>query len=170
MRDGKIVKIMAEDFYKDAVKKDNLTYLSHEVMNLKEIPFAKLLAVSDSTSGFLFELSDNEKYTNHLGTVAAAAQFSLAEFASGQWLIHAFPEYATQVIPVLRKSEVKFRKPAIGRVRARAIVNEDTRDLFITELTQRKRALVTIVIELVNDDLEIVMSGTYEWFIQLKNS
>ena len=65
MRDGKIVKIMAEDFYKDSVRKDNLTYLSHEVMNLKEIPFAKLLAISDSTSGFLFELSDDEKYTNH---------------------------------------------------------------------------------------------------------
>lgn len=168
MRDGKIVKIMAEDFYKDAVKKDNLTYLSHEVMNLKEIPFAKLLAISDSTSEFLFELSDDEKYTNHLGTVAAAAQFSLAEFASGQWLIHAFPEYATQVIPVLRKSEVKFRKPAMGRVRARAIVNDESRDQFLTDLTQRKRALVTIVIELVNDDLEIVMSGTYEWFIQLQ--
>ncbi len=137
-------------------------------MNLKEIPFAKLLAVSDSTSGFLFELSDDEKYTNHLGTVAAAAQFSLAEFASGQWLIHAFPEYATQVIPVLRKSEVKFRKPAMGRVRARAIVNDESRDQFLTDLTQRKRALVTIVIELVNDDLEIVMSGTYEWFIQLQ--
>ena len=139
-------------------------------MNLKEIPFAKLLAISESTSEFLFELSDDEKYTNHLGTVAAAAQFSLAEFASGQFLIHAFPEYASQVIPVLRKSEVKFRKPAIGRVRARAFVNEETRIQFLTDLTQRKRALVAILIELVNDDLEVVMSGTYEWFIQLKNS
>ena len=138
-------------------------------MNLKEIPFAKLLAISDSSSGFLFELSHDEKYTNHLGTVAAAAQFSLAEFASGQWMLNSFPDIATQVIPVLRKSEVKFRKPAIGRVRARAIVNDESRDQFLTDLTQRKRALVAILIELVNDDLEIVMSGTYEWFIQLKN-
>jgi len=138
-------------------------------MNLKEIPFAKLLAISESSSEFLFELSDDEKYTNHLGTVAAAAQFSLAEFASGQWMINSFPDIATQVIPVLRKSEVKFKKPAIGRVRARAIVNEETRYQFITELMQRKRALVTILIELVNDDLEVVMSGTYEWFIQLRN-
>lgn len=138
-------------------------------MNLKEIPFAKLLAISESNSEFLFELSDQEKYTNHLGTVAAAAQFSLAEVASGQWMINSFPDIATQVIPVLRKSEVKFKKPAIGRVRARAIVNEETRYQFITELMQRKRALVIILIELVNDDLEVVMSGTYEWFIQLKN-
>ncbi len=139
-------------------------------MNLKEIPFAKLLAVANSDSEFLFELSDDEKYTNHLGTVAAAAQFSLAEFASGQWMINTFPDIATQVIPVLRKSEVKFRKPATGRVRARAMVNKETSNQFITELTQRKRALLTIPIELVNDDLEVVMSGTYEWFIQLKNS
>ena len=138
-------------------------------MNLKDIPFAKLLDISESNSEFLFELSDDEKYTNHLGTVAAAAQFSLAEFASGQWMLNSFPDIATQVIPVLRKSEVKFRKPAIGRVRARAIVNEVTNHQFISELMQRKRALFTILIELVNDDLEVVMSGTYEWFIQLKN-
>jgi acyl-coenzyme A thioesterase PaaI-like protein len=139
-------------------------------MNLKEIPFAKLLAVSNSDTDFLFELSADEKYTNHLGTVAAAAQFSLAEFASGQWMINTFPDIAPNVIPVLRKSEVKFRKPALGRVRARALVNEETKTQFITELTQRKRALLTIPIELVNDDSEVVMSGTYEWFIQLKNS
>jgi len=138
-------------------------------MNLKDIPFAKLLDISESCSEFLFELSDNEKYTNHLGTVAAAAQFSLAEFASGQWMINAFPNLATEVIPVLRKSEVKFKKPAIGRVRARAIVSEETRNQFIAELTKRKRALVTVLIEIVNDELEIVMSGAYEWFIQLKN-
>jgi acyl-coenzyme A thioesterase PaaI-like protein len=137
-------------------------------MNLKDIPFAKLLDISESNSEFLFELSDDEKYTNHLGTVAAAAQFSLAEFASGQWMLNSFPDIATQVIPVLRKSEVKFRKPAIGRVRARAIVNDDTRHQFISELMQRKRALLTILIELVNDDSEVVMSGTYEWFIQLQ--
>jgi hypothetical protein len=137
-------------------------------MNLKDIPFAKLIAISESNSEFLFELSDDEKYTNHLGTVAAAAQFSLAEFASGQWMLNSFPDIASQVIPVLRKSEVKFRKPAIGRVRARAIVNEETHHQFISELMQRKRALLTILIELVNDDLEVVMSGTYEWFIQLQ--
>jgi acyl-coenzyme A thioesterase PaaI-like protein len=137
-------------------------------MNLKDIPFAKLLDISESNSEFLFELSDDEKYTNHLGTVAAAAQFSLAEFASGQWMLNSFPDIATQVIPVLRKSDVKFRKPAIGRVRARAIVNEDTRHQFISELMQRNRALLKVLIELVNDDSEVVMSGTYEWFIQLQ--
>lgn len=137
-------------------------------MNLKDIPFAKLLDISESNSEFLFELSDDEKYTNHLGTVAAAAQFSLAEFASGQWMLNSFPDIATQVIPVLRKSDVKFRKPAIGRVRARAIVNEETRHQFISELMQRNRALLKVLIELVNDDSEVVMSGTYEWFIQRK--
>jgi acyl-coenzyme A thioesterase PaaI-like protein len=137
-------------------------------MNLKDIPFAKLLDISESNSEFLFELSDDEKYTNHLGTVAAAAQFSLAEFASGQWMLNSFPDIATQVIPVLRKSDVKFRKPAIGRVRARAIVNEETRHQFISELMQRNRALLKVLIELVNDDSEVVMSGTYEWFIQLQ--
>jgi hypothetical protein len=33
---------------------------------------------------------------------------------------------------------------------------------------QRNRALLKVLIELVNDDSEVVMSGTYEWFIQLQ--
>lgn len=139
-------------------------------MNLKDIPFAKVLGVDDSSEGFLFELANDEKYTNHLGTVAAAAQFSLAEFASGQWMINEFPDLAQQVIPVLRKSEVKFKKPAYGKVRAKASVPDEIKQKFITELTERKRALLDISVVVVNDNNEIVMHGTYEWFIQLKTT
>lgn len=139
-------------------------------MNLKDIPFAKVLGVADSGEGFLFELANDEKYTNHLGTVAAAAQFSLAEFASGQWMINEFPDLAQQVIPVLRKSEVKFKKPAYGKVRAKASVPDEIKQKFITELTERKRALLDISVVVVNDNNEIVMHGTYEWFIQLKTT
>lgn len=137
-------------------------------MNLKDIPFAKLIGITEGHEEFLFELTDDITYTNHLGTVAAAAQFSLAEFASGQWLLNTFPEIAHNVIPMLRKSEVKFKKPAFGRVRAKAKVNRETKEEFIRVFNQNKRALIKIEIDVVNDSNEKVMTGIYEWFIQLK--
>ena len=137
-------------------------------MNLKDIPFAKLLGLTDGQGEFLFELTDDITYTNHLGTVAAAAQFSLAEFTSGQWLLNTFPEIVPNVIPMLRKSEVKFKKPAYGRIRAKANVNKETQEEFLHVFKQNKRALIKINIILMNDGNEEVMNGVYEWFIQLK--
>jgi acyl-coenzyme A thioesterase PaaI-like protein len=137
-------------------------------MNLKDIPFARLIGLTEGQEEFLFELTDDITYTNHLGTVAAAAQFSLAEFASGQWLINTFPDIAPNVIPMLRKSEVKFKKPAYGRIRAKANVNRETQEEFLHVFNQNKRALIKIEIDIVNDTSEKVMTGIYEWFIQLK--
>ena len=137
-------------------------------MNLKDIPFAKLLGLANGQGEFLFELTDDITYTNHLGTVAAAAQFSLAEFTSGQWLLNTFPDIAPNVIPMLRKSEVKFKKPAYGRIRAKANVNRETQEEFLHVFNQNKRALIKIEIDIVNDTSEKVMTGIYEWFIQLK--
>lgn len=137
-------------------------------MDLAAIPFAKLIGITPSTNEFIFELVDDVKYTNHLGTVAAAAQFSLAEFASGQWMINTFPDIAPKVIPVLRKSEVKFKKPAFGKIRAKVNVSNEVIHEFTNQLTQSKRALISINVIVVNDNDEAVMHGTYEWFIQLK--
>jgi hypothetical protein len=137
-------------------------------MNLKDIPFAKLIGLTEGQGEFLFELTDDQIYTNHLGTVAAAAQFSLAEFASGQWLINSFPDIAPNVIPMLRKSEVKFKKPAHGKIRAKAKVDHISQQTFLQDLNQFNRALIKIEIDIVIDTNEIVMTGIYEWFIQLK--
>ncbi|MBP9689667.1 MAG: YiiD C-terminal domain-containing protein [Bacteroidia bacterium] len=137
-------------------------------MNLKDIPFAKTIGLTESNGEYLFELADDVGYTNHLGSVAAAAQFSLAEFTSGQWLLNSFSEIALNVVPMLRKSQVKFKKPAHGRIRAKANVDLFAQEVFLQELNQHKRALITIHVDIVNDNNEKVMTGIYEWFIQQK--
>lgn len=137
-------------------------------MNIKDIPFASLLQLaSSSDNGYLFELPDREIYVNHLGTVAAAAQFSLAELASGQWLLEAFPEYASTAIPMLRKADAKFRKPAKGVVRARVQVSEAITEQTRQQLALKRRVLITIPVEVLDGGHEIVMKASYEWFIQL---
>lgn len=137
-------------------------------MQLTNIPFARLIKLKHSQSCYVFELSALDEYTNHLGTVAAAAQFSLAEFTSGHWLLDTFPDLQHSIIPMLRKSDVKFKKPASGRIRARAIADEKMIEQIRNELSIRHRTICHIHVDVVNDDEEVVMSGNFEWFLQRK--
>jgi len=137
-------------------------------MQLTTIPFAQLIRLQEGEGDYTFCLPDHTDYTNHLGTVAAAAQFSLAEFATGQWLLDTFPDLAEHVIPMLRTSQVKFKQPATGRVRAQVRMSGDVVTQVRTELTARKRALCSIAVNVVNDANEVVMTGTYDWFLAMK--
>ena len=137
-------------------------------MQLTTIPFAQMIRLQEGDGKYTFCLPAHSDYTNHLGTVAAAAQFSLAEFATGQWLLDTFPELAEQVIPMLRTSSVKFKQPAIGRVRAQVYASTEVADAVRTDLMQRKRALCSIPVKVVNDEEEVVMSGTFDWFLAMK--
>lgn len=137
-------------------------------MNLANIPFANLLALKPADGEYLFELDGHVRYTNHLNTVAAAAQFSLAEIASGQWLLNHFPDLANDAIPMLRKSNVRFRTPAKGRVRARATTPESEASEIRTRLVNYRRTTCVITIEVVDDSGDVTMHGEYEWFLMLK--
>ena len=53
-------------------------------MEVTNIPFAKTIGLKRNGSGIL-ELGFEDGLMNHVRTVAAAAQFSLAELASGEF-------------------------------------------------------------------------------------
>lgn len=60
-------------------------------------------------------LNEKPEYRNHLNTVHASAMFALAEATSGHYLLEHFNELS-DIIPVVRKVEVKYRKPVVGVV------------------------------------------------------
>ena len=135
-------------------------------MNLHDIPFARLLALEPGEQDdAILALPDAPQYLNHLGTVAAAAQFSLAEFTSGQWLLNTYPEWADRVVPMLRRSEVRFRKPAQGRLRASVPISPAARPDLAHELETRRRALISVPVQVHDDQGLLVMEGRYEWFL-----
>lgn len=137
-------------------------------MNLTQIPFAKMIRLQEAEGDYTFCLPAHADYTNHLGTVAAAAQFSLAEFATGQWLLDTFPDLAEHVIPMLRTSEVKFKLPAKGRVRAKVIVPQESIAQVRNDLQMKKRALCSIPVQVINEEGQVVMNGNFEWILMLK--
>lgn len=85
------------------------------------------------------EIPDEPHLTNHLGTVHAGAQFLAADIAGAAAFVGAVaPKLSRVELLVLRTATSAFRKPATGRIRATATVDErEMRRLLASEGKQR---------------------------------
>ena len=138
-------------------------------MNITEIPFNKFLGISlANNKDYLLQLDARPEYTNHLGTVHAAALFTLAEGSGAQFLLNCFPDQANDVIPVVRKVEVTYKKPAIGVIVSTAHFKSNTVENIQLQLTTKKRASLITTVELFDSAGNRVFMADFEWFVTLK--
>ena len=100
--------------------------------------------------------------------VAAAAQFSLAELASGEHLLRLFPELIDKVIPVLRGSRLKYRKPANSKVSAYPSIKSKAVSRFREQYDKKGRGLISIDVEIRDTAGIITSAGSFSWYIQRK--
>jgi acyl-coenzyme A thioesterase PaaI-like protein len=135
------------------------------VQSVIEIPFNAFLGLETAAdpTGVL-RLPADEKYLNHLGTVHASAQLALAEATSGEFLLRKFGQTAG-VIPVVRRLEAKFSKPAHGPLTSRVTTPEEDLARVETELAAKGRALVGIGVELFDEAGTRTFSAVVEWFL-----
>jgi len=133
-------------------------------MNVADIPFNRFLGLR--LDGSVLTLPADRKYQNHLGTVHAGAQFSLAEAASGEWLLGRFGDAAQDYLAVVRHAEVQYRRPATGELTAKAGVSSGEADRFRDTLERRGRAAIQVPVEVVGADGEVTLEATFEWFAQ----
>lgn len=140
-------------------------------MNITDIPFNKLLGISlAENKDYLLQLDARKEYTNHLGTIHAAALFALAEGSGAQFLLNSFPvEMIDAIIPVLRKVEVTYKKPANGIIVSSAKLKDDTIENITVQLNSKKRVLLTTTVDLFDTDKTKVFTANFEWFVVLKN-
>jgi hypothetical protein len=112
-----------------------------------ELPFNQHvgLQIADDLTKVL-QLPAGAQYLNHLGTVHASAQLALAEASSGEFLLRAIGDLAG-IVPVVRRLESKFRKPANGRLTSTASTADGIESLR-NELEAKGRALITVQVEL----------------------
>src|ERR1044071_8013305 len=89
-------------------------------MHVTDLAMNKTLGMQLAPAGsnHILEMSESPLLLNHVGTVHASAQFALAEASSGEFLLRYLGDAQSQVFAVLRTTEVKFRKPAHGALRA----------------------------------------------------
>jgi acyl-coenzyme A thioesterase PaaI-like protein len=134
-------------------------------VKVTEIPFNRYVGISEKGDGPL-ELGESGDLLNHLGTVHASAQFALAEATSGAFLQEGFPELEGKVVPVVRASEIKFRKPANGNLRAQASVSREAAESFIAQFEKKGRGLITVAVDIQDAQGTVTATAKYDWFVQ----
>jgi len=136
-------------------------------MRITDLPFNAHIGLRKSErEGVLLELPATERNGNHLGTVHASAQMALAEAASGQLLLDLLEDTA-QVVPVVRRFEGKFRKPAHGTLLASARLTHSDAAEIQAQLASKGRAMVQVAVEVRAEDGTHTFSATVEWYLQV---
>lgn len=135
-------------------------------MDVTQLPFNRLIGLEPAAtdSGFLVGLPEGLQYTNHVGTVHASALLAVAEAGSGAFLARHLGA-GIGFVPLVRRLESKFRKPASGPVWARAAVPPEEVSRWSTELASRGRVSATVPVEVVDGAGVVVLSAVVEWFI-----
>ncbi len=135
-------------------------------MDVTQLPFNRFLGLEacPADSGALVGLPGEARYTNHLGTVHASALLAVAEATSGVFLVQQLGSGAGY-LPVVRRLEARFRKPAMGRVCGRASAAPEEVARWSAELTSRGRVLASVPVEVFDADEVVILSATIEWFI-----
>ena len=134
-------------------------------MNVLEIPFSKFLGLqkADPDSDYILKMEEKEECQNHLKTMHAGALFVLAETASGQFLIEEFKEFESQVIPVVRKAEVKYSIPGKGSVFSKAELFETSNYDVVQLLNTKGRAIVKVKVDIFDVDDKKIMTSVFDW-------
>ena len=134
-------------------------------MDVTQLPFNRHIGLEVAAdAGFLVSLPDGPQYTNHVGTVHASALLAVAEAGSGAFLAQQFGP-REGFVPVVRRLEAKFRKPATGWMSARCPVPAEHVSRWSDGLASRGRVSASVPVEVVDAAGVVVLSVTVEWFI-----
>lgn len=134
-------------------------------MDVLNIPFVSKVGITRTPEGTL-QLPFDESVQNHLQTVHASAQFALAENASGEILQTLFPELVGKAVPVMRDSQIKFRRPANTTLIAHTSVEKEEVDKFRAQFERKGRSAIAVNVELKGANDEVVCTALFNWFVQ----
>ncbi len=135
-------------------------------MDVTQIPFNKFIEIKNSNDDNALALEFKSNMKNHLGTFHASAQFALAEACSGLSLQKHFPHLVESVVPVLRKSDIKFKQPAQSNIQATSNLAVEEKEKFEQQLEKKGRSTIAVPVEIKDENGKTTMVGKYEWFVQ----
>jgi acyl-coenzyme A thioesterase PaaI-like protein len=132
-----------------------------------DLAYNRVLGIIDEPAGaeHLLEMPFGPPLQNHLGTMHAAAQFSLAEAASAECLQRRFGAAIGEVFAVVRGVEAGYRRPATGDLLAYGRPDEATDTGLLAHLTTHGRAKAVILIDLKDRSGTLTFHARFEWFI-----
>ena len=136
-------------------------------MDILNIPFHRLLHIGKDqiSDEYLFCMEERPELLNHLGTIHACAQLALAEASAGEYLVQQFNELKGKVVPVIRKTEVKYALPANGSLFSKVSFISGTREEYLEEYEKRGRFLIPTKVEVYNSENKRTLTAVFNWFI-----
>ena len=136
-------------------------------MDILSIPFHRLLKIerNQNDDDFIFQIDESPELQNHLGTFHACAQLTLAEATAGEYLLQQFQALKDVVVPVIRRTEVKYSMPANGTLFSKASFSSGSKEEFLKELEARKRCIIPIKVEVFNTESKRTLSAVFDWVI-----
>jgi acyl-coenzyme A thioesterase PaaI-like protein len=95
------------------------------------------------------ELPDNAETHNHVGGPHAAMIFGLGETASGAVTMAAFAQHMGQATPLVARSDISYRKLALGALRAEAVLGRPAAEV-VAELAAGTRPEFPVHVTVTN--------------------
>jgi len=144
----------------------SLRYLKEGYIQATDIPFVKHIGLKENEKKLSLALK--KSVCNHVETIHAAAQFTLAETESGMHLQNLFPELEKKVIPLLREAKIKYKKPATQKIVAYSSTEEEDVKKFKNQFKKKGRALLKIKIEIRDIENTLTCEAYYIWYVQAR--
>jgi len=144
----------------------SLRYLRDGYIKATDIPFVKHIGLKEDEKQLSLYLK--KSVCNHVETIHAAAQFTLAETESGMHLQSLFPELEKKVIPLLREAKIKYKKPATQKIVAYSSIEEEDLKKFKSQFEKKGRALLKIKIEIRDIENVLTCEAHYTWYVQAR--
>jgi len=165
---SKIFEKMKNSFVKRFLSnKASLRYLEEGFIKATDIPFVKFIGMKEEEEKLSLALK--KTVCNHVETIHAAAQFTLAETESGMRLQSLFPELEQKVIPLLREAQIKYKKPATQKIVAYSFVEEEAIEKFKQQFAKKGRALLQIRVEIRDIEDVLTCEARYTWYVQARS-
>ena len=133
-------------------------------MRATDIAFVKLVGIKQSQNSVSLEYKKD--VLNHIESIHASAQFTLAETQSGLHIQELFPELVGKVIPMLRESKIKYRKPALKNIVAFASCSDESIEKFKELFTKKGRATLAVSVDVKDSEGVLSASSEFIWFVQ----
>jgi len=132
-------------------------------MEVTQIAFVKFLGIKSEKENLSLEYKEN--ILNHVQTIHASAQFSLAETQSGVFLQELFPHLEGKVVPLLRDATIKYKKPAQKKIYASASVSDESLKKFQELFEKKGRGSVEVDVVVQDIDNVVTAVASFVWFI-----
>lgn len=133
------------------------------------LPFNRLLGEQvevDTPGRCTVTVPFREELTNHIGTIHALGQLAPAETAGAVAVGTALADLlAGGWVPVVAGVEARWRRPAVGGVRAAASVTEEQTASARAAAAAGERVRLQVPVEVTDERGEVVCTATYEYVL-----